>query len=122
YPLETLAAIGAYAREAGVPVHLDGARLFNAAVATDVPAAEICRHADSVMFSLSKGLSAPVGSMLAGARAFIESARRVRRVAGGGMRQAGILAAAGIVALESMVQRLAEDHRTARRLAGALAD
>src|SRR5207302_4266686 len=88
---------------------------------TGVPAAELCRHADSIMFSLSKGLSAPVGSMLAGARAFIQNARRVRRVAGGGMRQAGILAAAGIVALESMVERLAEDHRTARRLAEGIA-
>src|SRR5947208_1063774 len=96
YPLDTLAAIGAFARGAGVPVHLDGARLFNAAVATGVPATEICRHADSVMFSLSKGLSAPVGSLIAGSRGFVEEARRVRRVAGGGMRQAGILAAAGI--------------------------
>lgn len=121
YPLETLEAIHAAARENGVPVHMDGARIFHAAVAQNVPAARIARHAESVMFCLSKGLSAPVGSMLCGSRAFIERARRVRRVVGGGMRQAGVLAAAGLVALESMVERLAEDHAHARLLAEGLA-
>lgn len=117
YPLDALAATCAAARERGVPVHLDGARLFNASVASGVPADEICRHVDSVMFAFSKGLSAPVGSVVAGSRAFVERARRVRRVAGGGMRQAGILAAAAVVALETMVDRLAEDHARARELA-----
>jgi threonine aldolase len=122
YPLETLREIGAGAREAGVPVHLDGARIFNAAVAMGRPVAEIAAPADSVMFCLSKGLSAPVGSLLCGASDFVEHARRVRRVTGGGMRQAGVLAAAGIVALERMVDRLVEDHAVARRLAEGLAN
>lgn len=122
YPPEYLADIRAAADAHGLPVHMDGARLFNAAVGSGVPAARITQHVDSVMFSLSKGLSAPVGSMLCGNREFIEKARRVRRVVGGGMRQAGILAAAGIIALETMVERLAEDHRMARALAEGLAE
>lgn len=122
YPLEHLAGIRAAADAHGLPIHMDGARLYNAAVAMGVPAAQITRHVDSVMFSLSKGLSAPVGSMLCGSREFIEQARRVRRVVGGGMRQAGILAAAGILALERMVDRLAEDHEMARLLAEGLAE
>ncbi|MFN3652052.1 MAG: threonine aldolase family protein [Armatimonadota bacterium] len=122
YPLATLAEIHAIAREHGVPVHMDGARLFNAAAAQGVSAAEIARHADSVMFCLSKGLSAPVGSMLCGTRELVEQARRLRRVVGGGMRQAGVLAAAGLVALRSMTERLAEDHQHARRLAEGLAE
>src|SRR5207253_7834274 len=92
-PLASLAAVRAATAEHGVPVHIDGARLFNAAVALGVPAAEIARHCDSVGFCLSKGLSAPVGSVLCGSRAFIERARAYRRMAGGAMRQAGIIAA-----------------------------
>lgn len=122
YPRETLAGIYAAAREKGVPVHMDGARLFNAAVAQGVPAAEIAQHADSVMYCFSKGLSAPVGSALCGTREFVEQARRARRVVGGGMRQAGILAAAALVSLHGMVERLADDHAMARRLAQGLAD
>jgi threonine aldolase len=104
----------------GLMIHLDGARIFNAAVALDVPVQEFTRHVDSVMTCLSKGLCAPVGSVLAGSRGFVAQARRVRKVLGGGMRQAGILAAAGIVALEQMVDRLAEDHANASRLAEGL--
>lgn len=104
-----------------VHIHLDGARIFNAAVATGVPAREFARFADSVMFCLSKGLCAPVGSMLAGPAPFITRARKLRRLLGGGMRQAGVLAAAGIVALTKMVDRLAEDHAKAKMLAEGLA-
>jgi threonine aldolase len=104
-----------------VPLHLDGARIFNAATYLGVDVRDLARPADSVMFCVSKGLSAPVGSLLTGTREFIERARRNRKMLGGGMRQAGILAAAGIVALEKMVGRLAEDHRNARRLAEGLA-
>jgi threonine aldolase len=110
-----------FAQERGLLVHLDGARLFNAAVALGVDAREITRHVDTVQFCLSKGLAAPVGSILAGDAAFIARARRVRKMVGGGMRQAGIIAAAGIVALERMVGRLAEDHANARLLAEGLA-
>ncbi|HEU4323321.1 MAG TPA: low-specificity L-threonine aldolase [Roseiflexaceae bacterium] len=102
-------------------VHLDGARLFNAAVALGVDARAITEHVDSVMFCLSKGLAAPVGSILAGEAEIIQKARRIRKMVGGGMRQAGIIAAAGIVALEQMVERLAEDHANARILAEGLA-
>jgi threonine aldolase len=110
-----------FAQAHGLLVHLDGARLFNAAVALRMDAREITRHVDSVQFCLSKGLAAPVGSILAGDAAFITRARRVRKMVGGGMRQAGIIAAAGIVALEHMVDRLAEDHANARLLAEGLA-
>jgi threonine aldolase len=110
-----------FAQARGLLVHLDGARLFNAAVALRVDVREITRHVDSVQFCLSKGLAAPVGSILAGDAAFITRARRVRKMVGGGMRQAGIIAAAGIVALEHMVDRLAEDHANARLLAEGLA-
>jgi threonine aldolase len=120
YPRETLAAIQSAARAKGVPVHMDGARLFNAAVAQGVPASDIACYADSVMFCFSKGLSAPVGSALCGTREFVERARRVRRVVGGGMRQAGVLAAAALVSLSVMVGRLADDHAMARRLADGL--
>lgn len=108
------------AQEFGVPVHVDGARLFNAAVALKVPALEIAKYADSICFCVSKGLSAPIGSLLCGPRDFIERARAYRRMVGGNLRQAGPLAAAGIVALTAMVDRLAEDHAIARQLAGAL--
>jgi len=101
----------------GIPLHLDGARIFNAAVYLETPVAELVRDMDTVTFCLSKGLSAPVGSLLCGSRAFIEQARRWRKMLGGGMRQAGIIAAAGIVALETMVERMAEDHANARKLA-----
>jgi len=119
-PLAHLAAVAALARENGVPVHIDGARLFNAAVALKVPAADIAQYADSVGFCVSKGLSAPVGSVLCGTAAFIERARGFRRMVGGNLRQAGPLAAAGLLGLETMVTRLADDHRTAQRLAQGL--
>ena len=107
-------------RERGIPVHLDGARMFNAAVALDVDVRELTRNVDSVMFCLSKGLCAPVGSMVAGSTEFVRQARRNRKMVGGGMRQAGVLAAAGIIALTEMVDRLAEDHENARMLAEGL--
>jgi len=119
-PLACLAKVRAAAGDHGVPVHIDGARLFNAAVALGVSAAEIARHGDSVGFCVSKGLSAPVGSVLCGSAAFIERARAFRRMVGGAMRQAGVIAAAGIVALEHMVDRLADDHRRAARIAKGL--
>ncbi|MDR5708238.1 MAG: GntG family PLP-dependent aldolase [Armatimonadota bacterium] len=119
-PPERIAATAAAAHRAGLAVHLDGARIFNAAVALGKHARVLAEPVDSVMFSLSKGLSAPVGSMLCGSRPFIERARRWRQVVGGGMRQAGVLAAAGIVALEEMVDRLVEDHRRAKALARGL--
>lgn len=106
----------------GISVHLDGARIFNAAVARGETVAALARPADSVMFCLSKGLGAPVGSMLLGARDFIAEARRWRKLLGGGMRQAGVLAAAGLVALEESPPRLAEDHANARRLAEGVAE
>lgn len=109
------------AHRRGLKVHLDGARIFNAAVALGIPASELTRGVDSVGFCLSKGLSAPVGSVLCGSRDFIERARKKRKMLGGGMRQAGIIAAAGIVALETTIDRLADDHANARELAGGLA-
>jgi threonine aldolase len=118
---EELQAVADAAHQAGVPVHLDGARLFNAAIALRRPAADFARPVDSVTFCLSKGLGAPVGSVVCGSAEFIGRARRVRKMLGGGMRQAGIIAAAGIVALERMVDRLADDHVNARRLAEGLA-
>jgi len=108
------------ARDKGVPVHLDGARIFNAATSLRVAASDVAKFADSVCFCVSKGLSAPVGSILCGEKDFIERARAYRRMVGGNMRQAGPVAAAGIVALETMVERLAEDHANARRLAEGL--
>ena len=118
---EEIAAVAEIAHGAGVPVHLDGARLFNAAVALRREAREFARPADSVTFCVSKGLAAPVGSVMCGSAEFIARARRTRKMVGGGMRQAGVIAAAGIVALERMVDRLAEDHANARRLAEGLA-
>ena len=119
-PIEHMREVHALAREHGVPVHLDGARIFNAAAAWKPEAGQLAQHADSVCFCVSKGLSAPVGSVLCGGSAFIERARAFRRMVGGNMRQAGPLAAAGIVALERMADRLSEDHRTAKRLAEGL--
>jgi threonine aldolase len=106
--------------EAGLPVHMDGARIFNAATALSTDVASLCEPCDSVMFCLSKGLGAPVGSMLVGSREFIERARSARKMFGGGMRQAGVLAAAGLIALERMPARLCEDHENARLLADLL--
>jgi len=120
-PLDYMKEVAALARRHRLPVHLDGARLFNAATALGVSASDIADQVDSVMFCLSKGLCAPVGSMLAGPREFIEKARRKRKIMGGGMRQAGILAAAGLVALREMTRRLGEDHANARYLAEKLA-
>lgn len=119
-PLPYLAEAAAFARERGLKLHLDGARLMNAAVKQQVAASEIVRHFDSVSLCLSKGLGAPVGSLLAGRGDFIEEARKWRKMVGGGMRQAGILAAAGIFALEHNVARLAEDHHHAALLAEGL--
>ena len=122
YPRERFRAVTELARRRGLKVHLDGARIFNAAVASGVPAATLAEGTDSVMFCLSKGLGAPIGSMLVGTRAFIEEAVVVRKRMGGGMRQVGVLAAAGLVALETEVSRLAEDHANARLLAERLAE
>jgi threonine aldolase len=121
-PLDVAAAVGRVAREAGVPFHLDGARAWNAAVALGVPLADVCAPFDSVSLCLSKGLGAPVGSVLAGSRTFVDAAHRYRKLLGGGMRQAGVLAAAGLVAVETMFERLAVDHARAHGLAEALAD
>ncbi|HSB67590.1 MAG TPA: low-specificity L-threonine aldolase [Anaerolineales bacterium] len=112
--------VGKLAHERDLSLHLDGARIFNAAVAQGVSAMQLAEPADSVTFCLSKGLSAPVGSVLCGSAEFIKKAHRIRKQLGGGMRQAGILAAAGIVALETMVDRLADDHKRARYLAQGL--
>ncbi len=121
YPPQALKDVGAFARAKGLSLHVDGARLFNAAAASGLPARSLCADADTVTFCLSKGLGAPVGSVLCGPRAFIEEARRVRKVLGGGMRQAGIIAAAGIYALQHNVERIAEDHENARTIAEGLA-
>ena len=120
-PLAVLEEIWAGAAKAGLPVHLDGARVFNAATAAGVSVAELTRGFATVMFCLSKGLGAPVGSMLVGSRELIAEARSVRKALGGGMRQAGVLAAAGLIALEEMPARLGEDHTNARLLAEAVA-
>jgi threonine aldolase len=119
-PLSRHRALCRVAHAQGLAVHLDGARIFNAAIAAGVPVAEYTRDVDSVTVCLTKGLSCPVGSILAGTRDFVERARQVRQRLGGGMRQAGVIAAPGIVALETMVERLADDHRMARRLAEGL--
>jgi len=113
-PLDIMKEAYETAKANGLPVHTDGARLFNAAAALGVDASEIARYTDSIMFCLSKGLCAPVGSMLAGSVEFINRARKHRKLLGGGMRQAGILAAAGIIALEEMTKRLSTDHENAK--------
>jgi len=118
--VEYMHQLGEFAHERGLSVHLDGARLFNAAIAQGVDAKMLAAPVDSLTFCLSKGLSAPVGSVVCGSRDFIKRAHRIRKQLGGGMRQAGILAAAGIVALEKMVTRLGEDHTRAQRLATGL--
>ncbi len=121
-PLDAMAEYRRIADHHGMRVHLDGARVFNAAVALDVPVREIARHVDSVNFCLSKGLRAPIGSVLCGPADFIDRARIWRKRLGGGMRQAGLLAACGIVGLTKMVDRLAEDHARAKRASEALSD
>ena len=118
--LSHAAAVAELAHRHSLPVHLDGARIFNAALALETTPAQIATFADSVSFCLSKGLACPVGSLLCGSEEFIARARRMRKVLGGGMRQAGIIAAAGIVALHSMIDRLVEDHLNARALAEGL--
>jgi threonine aldolase len=115
------AAISGLAHQHGLLVHLDGARIFNAAIALGVSASKLAEPANSVCFCVSKGLCAPVGSLLCGSKGLVDKARKWRKMLGGGMRQAGVIAAAGIVALEKMVNRLAEDHATARHLADGLA-
>jgi threonine aldolase len=122
YPLEKIQAISAWAREHGLAMHLDGARLWNAVVATGTPAREWASSFDTVSVCFSKGLGAPVGSALAGPREFVARARKIRKLFGGGMRQAGVLAAAALYALENHVERLAEDHRNAQVLAQAISD
>jgi len=119
-PLEVMEKVREISLKRNIPIHLDGARVFNAAIALNVDVKEITSKVDSVMFCLSKGLCAPVGSILAGSKEFIEKARKNRKLMGGGMRQAGILAAAGIVALEEMTTRLNEDHENAKYLARLL--
>jgi len=114
---EYIDSVAALAKERGLSVHLDGARIFNAAVALGIDVKELTANVDSLSFCLSKGLSAPIGSVVCGSSEFIAEARRARKVLGGGMRQTGVIAAAGITALEEMVDRLAEDHDNARRLA-----
>lgn len=123
-PLEPayLWSVQQIAQRHNIQIHTDGARIFNASVALGVPVSELARYTDTISFCLSKGLSAPVGSLLCGPKEFIAEARRNRKMVGGGMRQAGVLAAAGIVALETMIDRLAEDHANAKRLAEGLAD
>jgi len=120
FPLDDFAAAAARAKDLGLRVHLDGARLFNAQAATGIPAREWCAHADTVSVCSSKGLGAPVGSLLAGDEETIREARRARKAFGGGMRQAGIIAAASLYAFENHVDRLAEDHQRASNLAAGL--
>jgi threonine aldolase len=122
YPIETVREVSAWARRHGLAMHLDGARLWNAAVASGVPVREWCRHFDTVSVCFSKGLGAPVGSALAGPRDLIKQARRVRKLYGGAMRQAGFLAAACLYALDHHIDRLAEDHANARLIAAAVSD
>ena len=119
-PPESVKALHKVAEEHGLRLYMDGARIFNAAVALKVDVREFTRHVDNLMFCLSKGLSCPVGSLVVGDEEFIERARKVRKILGGGMRQAGIIAAPGIIALEKMIGRLEEDHENARLLAEGL--
>ncbi len=122
YPLETIREISVWAHKHGLQMHLDGARLWNAIVATGIPAQEWSQHFDSVSVCFSKGLGAPIGSALAGSTDFIARGRKIRKLFGGGMRQAGIIAAAALYALDHHIERLAEDHRNAQILAQAIAD
>uniref|UniRef100_A0A2S2QXR1 Low specificity L-threonine aldolase n=1 Tax=Sipha flava TaxID=143950 RepID=A0A2S2QXR1_9HEMI len=119
-PIEWIDKLGKFLKERNIPLHLDGARVFNAAVSLGVPVSRIVKHCDSVTFCLSKGLGAPIGSVLVGSNTFIEKARRVRKVLGGAMRQAGIVAAAGVYALDNCVERLADDHSNVKKIAHAI--
>jgi threonine aldolase len=119
-PMDNFKAVISIAREHGLKVHMDGARVFNAATALGVPASELASQVDTVMFCVSKGLAAPVGSMLVGSAEFIKRAHRNRKAVGGGMRQAGVIAAGGLYALNNLIGRLAEDHANAKRLAAGL--
>ena len=114
-------AVAEVAKKHGMSLHMDGARIFNSAIAQNIDVKDMTRHVDSVMFCLSKGLSAPIGSLVVGSEEFVERARKWRKMLGGGMRQAGVIAAPGIIALEKMVDRLREDHENARALAEGLA-
>ncbi len=122
YPIEKIEAISRWARAGGLAMHLDGARLWNAIVATGIPACTWASHFDSVSVCFSKGLGAPLGSALAGPRSFVAKGRRIRKLFGGGMRQAGIVAAAALYALDHNIERLDEDHKNARLIAQAIAD
>lgn len=121
-PLENLAGLRRVADKHGIRIHMDGARVWNASLALKVPASDIVRHVDSVTFCLSKGLCCPLGAVVAGSRDFVDKARYCRQVVGGGMRQAGIIAAAGLYSLQNMIDRMEEDHRNARTLALILAE
>ncbi len=121
-PLDNMQSVYEIAKARDISVHLDGARIFNAATALGVDVKQIAQYADSIQFCLSKGLCAPAGSLVVGSKAFIDRARKSRKILGGGMRQAGILAAAGIIGLEKMTQRLSEDHEKAQVLANGLAE
>ncbi|PJF40814.1 MAG: low-specificity L-threonine aldolase [Phototrophicales bacterium] len=121
-PIAYIDRVGELCRQYGLALHIDGARIFNAATAVGEPVARVTQAADSVSFCLSKGLCAPIGSILVGSEAFIHQARRIRKILGGGMRQAGVIAAAGIIALEEMTERLHEDHANACRLAEGLSN
>lgn len=125
-PADYVTAVGKVAHEGGVPLHVDGARIFNASVALSTPVSELLEAADSASFCLSKGLACPVGSLVVGSKELIWRARRARKMVGGGMRQVGILAAAGLIALRDgptgMIDRLADDHANARRLADGIAN
>lgn len=120
--LSTLKEIKKIGEKHGIPVHMDGARIFNAAVSLGVDVKEVAACCDTLMFCLSKGLAAPAGSMVAGSKAFIDRARKYRKLMGGGMRQVGLLAAAGIIALEKMTERLGEDHENAKYMAERLSE
>jgi len=119
-PIEWIDQLGKFANARNIPLHMDGARVFNAAVHLGVPVSRIIKYCDSMTFCLSKGLGAPIGALLTGKKSFIEKARRARKVLGGSMRQAGIVAAAGLYALENCVERLADDHKNARKIADAI--
>ena len=119
-PLENMREIYTIAEKHGIPVHLDGARLFNASIASGIDVKEFAKYTDTVQICLSKGLGAPIGSMIAGSTKFINEARKWRKRLGGGLRQAGVIAAPGVVALKTMVERLAEDHKNAKQLASKL--
>ncbi|ODP30118.1 L-threonine aldolase [Paenibacillus nuruki] len=120
-PLSYLVDIQRFSKQHNIPVHMDGARIWNAAITMGIPASTIASYVDSIQFCLSKGLSAPIGSMVAGSQAFIQNVYRIRKMLGGGMRQTGVIAAAGIVALDQMINRLEDDHINARLLAKGLA-